>query len=330
MAEIVMGLATANTPLLVLEPSQWAARAAADRNNKNLIDIDGERRTYDELAQRNGDRYAKFATPEHFQEQHEASRKALDRLAGELAQAKADVVVLLSHDAHNVFSEENQPVLCVYFGEKMIGGKAKLAPDAPEWQRVVAKGQGQDEHHEFAVASEFSRELIVKMMAEKVDTASANEIPDPAAHGFGYTYTFPVVRLMGEGKYPLVPILLNALFPPNQPTPRRCYEMGRALGRAIKATAPGTRVALVTSLGMSHFVTNEELDRKVLKAIEANDADALRQIPVKLIGGSNGQIRDLIMAAGVMEGRRVNWSEYIPVYRTAAGTGIGIAFVSWA
>lgn len=330
MAEIVMGLATANTPLLVLESSQWAARAAADRNNKNLTDVDGEKRTYDELAQRNGDRYAKFATPEHFKEQYEASKKSLDRLTAELAQAKPDVVVLLSHDAHNVFTDENQPVMCVYFGEKMIGGKSNLAPDAPEWQKTVAKGQGQDEHHEFAVASEFARELIVKLMAQGVDTASANEIPDPDKHGFGYTYTFPVVRLMGGGKYPLVPILLNSLFPPNQPTPRRCYELGRALRRAIAQTAPGTRVAIVTSLGMSHFVTNEELDRKVLKAIEAHDADTLRQIPVKLIGGSNGQIRDLLMMAGVMEDQRVNWSEYIPVYRTPAGTGIGIAFVSWS
>ncbi|HLH76271.1 MAG TPA: hypothetical protein VKV28_05625 [Candidatus Binataceae bacterium] len=327
MAEIIIGMASPNTPMLAMAPELWEERAAADRRNTNLVDIDGRVCTYEQLAQRTGNRYATYATTTNFKQQNAAAQAALDRLAAELSAAKPDLVVLLSHDNRDLFTPENQPVMCVYYGDKLITQKAKLAADAPSWQRQLAKAQGQDEHHEFPVAAEFARELIIKLMAHQCDTASADEIPQPDQQAFGYTFSFPLVRLVGA--VPVVPVILNALLAPNQPSPRRCYELGRILRAAIADTAPGARVALLTSVGMCHFVVNEELDKQVLGAIKNGDSQTLRTIPTKLLAGNNGQIRDLIMTAGAMEGRALGWSEYIPVYRTAAGTGVGIAALRW-
>jgi hypothetical protein len=35
------------------------------------------------------------------------------------------------------------------------------------------------------------------------------------------------------------------------------------------------------------------------------------------------------MAAGALESLDMTWSEYLPVYRTPPGTGIGLGFAAW-
>src|SRR2546428_11336143 len=55
---------------------------------------------------------------------------------------------------------------------------------------------------------------------------------------------------MPEPSVPLVPLHVNVYLPP-QPTPRRCYEWGRALGEILRARSE--RVVLMASGGMSHF-----------------------------------------------------------------------------
>ena len=50
-------------------------------------------------------------------------------------------------------------------------------------------------------------------------------------------------RHHGQQAIPIVPVLLNAYFPPNQPFPKRCFAFGKALRKAIAEAAPGKRVA---------------------------------------------------------------------------------------
>ena len=42
----------------------------------------------------------------------------------------------------------------------------------------------------------------------------------------------------------LVPVLLNTYYPPNQPTPGRCYRLGRAIRQAVETWPAGRRAAL--------------------------------------------------------------------------------------
>src|SRR3989442_13563296 len=67
---------------------------------------------------------------------------------------------------------------------------------------------------------------------------------------------------------PIVPLHVNVYLPP-QPTPRRCYEWGRALGEILGARPE--RVALIASGGMSHYPGTDryaspdfDWDRRVL------------------------------------------------------------------
>ena len=61
------------------------------------------------------------------------------------------------------------------------------------------------------------------------------------AHGEGHAFGFVHQRLMREDAIvPIVPVALNTYFPPNQPRPKRCYELGQAIRRRCdRSTAAG-------------------------------------------------------------------------------------------
>jgi aromatic ring-opening dioxygenase catalytic subunit (LigB family) len=125
---------------------------------------------------------------------------------------------------------------------------------------------------------------------------------------------------------PILPVMLNCYYPPNQPTPARCYAIGRALRAAIESSKLDRRVAIVASGGLSHFVTNEELDNRVLDALNTGHTSELSRLPVELLNSGSSEIRNWIAVAAMFEGVKAKWFEYLPVYRTVAGTGIGLAF----
>jgi hypothetical protein len=89
------------------------------------------------------------------------------------------------------------------------------------------------------------------------------------------------------------------------------------------------RVGVVASGGLSHFVVDEELDRSVLKGIESNDADILGGIPESKLQSGSSEIKNWIVAAGALTDLRFDLVDYVPGYRSAGGTGCGMAFARW-
>ena len=138
-----------------------------------------------------------------------------------------------------------------------------------------------DAHHEFACDGEFARELIEHLAENAIDIGACAKVSDPETHGFGHAYGFVVTRLMAKLDARIVPVLLNTYYPPNQPTPARCYAIGRAIRFAINASKLNRRVAVVASGGLSHFVTNEELDHRVIDALKTGDPTDLCRLPVE-------------------------------------------------
>jgi aromatic ring-opening dioxygenase catalytic subunit (LigB family) len=134
---------------------------------------------------------------------------------------------------------------------------------------------------------------------------------------------------MGEAVIPIVPVLLNTYYPPNQPTPKRCYELGLALRQAIEAWPARKRVAIVASGGLSHFFVDEELDRHVLDLLAKKDGEALRMLPPARLESGNSEIRNWIATAGAAEHLPMHVVDYVPCYRSEAGSGVGMAFAVW-
>ena len=336
MAELVLALGTSHSPLLAMDSPEWEARARNDRDNKRLIDNDGIMCDYPGLLSKVGEKYASLATPSKWAEQEAVLQRSLDRLTGDLVEVDPDAVVVLGDDEHELFDGANMPAIAVYFGEHAIARRF-VHPDSPDsnrpdykWMREVEKMYGMDANHEFPVASAFALDILGSLMDAGFDLAACDRVADPARQGFGHAFGFVVKRLMGDRPIPIVPVLINTYYPPNQPTPKRCFELGQALRNAIDDAASGMRIAIVASGGLSHFVTNATLDMGIMDALRSGDGAFLKSIPAKLINSGTSEVRMWITMGGALAGLKHRWSEYLPVYRTPAGTGVGLAFGRWS
>src|SRR5207237_378308 len=94
--------------------------------------------------------------------------------------------------------------------------------------------------------------------------------------GIGHAFSFLYRRLWPECQVPIVPVMLNTYYPPNQPTPKRCYQLGQAIRSAVGSWSGGKRVALMASGGLSHIVIDEPLDQQRLDPLRAQARYALR------------------------------------------------------
>ena len=101
------------------------------------------------------------------------------------------------------------------------------------------------------------------------------------------------------------------------------------IGRAIQAWDSDKRVAIVASGGLSHFVTDEEIDRAALKAMKEKDKDAIGKLPLHRLNSATSEIRNWITVAGAMDDREMDLLDYVPVYRNLGGTGGGWGFALW-
>jgi predicted class III extradiol MEMO1 family dioxygenase len=183
--------------------------------------------------------------------------------------------------------------------------------------------------HSFPGQPELAVELIKGLIGNDVDIGAAAKVEDPRKSGFGHAYGFIIARLFKGRQIPVVPILLNTYYPPNALTAKRCYDIGRALARIIESSASELRIAVAASGGLSHFVVDEKLDRKVLDAIKRKDAATLKALSANEMNSGSSEIRNWIMVAALVEHLSNDWAEYYPAYRTQAGTGTGIGFATW-
>ena len=329
MARIVLGIGSSHTPLLTLPAEEWAHRAAADYANPQLNLSDGRLVTYGELQAEVGDRYEDIVTVEELRRKAELCQAALDRLADALEAAAPDVVVIVGDDQEELFCAANRPAVAVFYGDE-VATSDKFGPDElPDWMRTVGEGYMMDEVHVLPGAPQLALEVIQGLLDRNVDVAVSARVEDATKAGFGHAYGFIVNRLFRGRRIPVLPVLLNTYYPPNVPSASRCHDIGRALKGAIEASSADLRVVVVASGGLSHFVVDEALDRRVIEGLRDGDAETLRAIPRGALNSGSSEILNWVLAAGALEGMPMSWCEYQPIYRTPAGTGIGVAFAVW-
>jgi Catalytic LigB subunit of aromatic ring-opening dioxygenase len=180
---------------------------------------------------------------------------------------------------------------------------------------------------------ELGRHLIRSAMMEGFDLAQLTRLPEgeigsnAVPHAFGFIYR----RVMRDCVPPQTPVFVNTFYPPNQPTAARCYNFGRLLARAAASWPSEQTIAFVASGGLSHFVVNEAFDRVVLDAMLAGDAAALTSLPENMFESGTSEIKNWIVVAGAMAeaGLKMKLIDYVPCYRSEAGTGSGMGFAYW-
>jgi hypothetical protein len=224
----------------------------------------------------------------------------------------------------------------------------------PEIAEAIIKGYG-DVAMDVPVASRFGRFLIEYLMEHDVDVAHTRYVKQPYGgrvarryptkkgeldyvretapreQGLPHAFAFVVKRLFDNAPRPILPFFQNTCYPPNQPTPRRCFAVGQAIAAAVAAWDEPARVAVIASGGLSHFVVDEELDRTLLDALERRDAAALCSLPRHRLYSAASESLNWVALGGAMQRTNLKMEllAYVPVYRTPAATGGGWAFARW-
>jgi hypothetical protein len=154
---------------------------------------------------------------------------------------------------------------------------------------------------------------------------------DGHEHGVPHAFGFLYRRIMVDNPPPSVPIFLNAGIPNNQPRVTRCVKFGHALVRAIESWKEDAKVAVFASGGLTHFVIDEDLDQRLLKDMQNRDEAALAAIPENYLLGNTCEMRNWMPLSAAMNasGKKMTLVDYVPCYRTEAGTGNAMGFVYW-
>ena len=329
MATIVLGMGTSHTPLLALDGARWSERAADDLKNERLVLSDGRMVSYTALKAERGEPFADQATTERFVALHATAQAELERLADAIEQAAPDVVIVIGDDQDELFGKDNMPAVAIYYGPDVVMHPRQNTESDPAWRGPVTKGYAMDAAHVFPGHVGLGEALIRGLIARDVDVGSARVVPHPEVNGFGHAYGFVAERLFRGRDIPMVPVLLNTYFPPNTPLPGRCYDIGRKLAAAIEEYPEDLKVCVIASGGLSHFVTDATLDGTVLDALKQDDREAIAAIPECALLSGSSEIRNWLMLGGAVSGLSLSWCEYHPIYRTPAGTGVGLGFAAW-
>ncbi len=335
MAEIVLGVGSSHGPMLTTPPDQWSLRADDDRKNpqhhyKNRV------WTYDELeAERKGENIGAQLAPAVKQERFDRCQAAIATLAKVFAETAPDAVVVVGNDQMEMFWDGFVPMFAVYWGQTIPNSlpPAEYAKKWPPGIQVAMRANAPDEPVDYPGAPDLGLHIIKSLQAEGFDPASMQKLPPHRGgwtsipHAFGFIFH----RIMGDKVPPTVPIVENTFYPPNQPTVGRSIAFGRALAKAIRSWEPGKRVAIFASGGLTHFVIDEAVDGIILDAIRAGDASILEQLDEATFQSGTSEAKNWIPVIGAMAelGCTPTIVDYVPCYRSAAGTGNAMGFVYW-
>ena len=329
MADIVLGIGTSHSPLLNSPAEDYPKHAEIDAKGRKLLDKDGKPTTYGALLEAADPSIKEQIRPEVLEERSARCTANIERLSRTIADAKLDALIIIGDDQHEQFFEDNMPAILVYWGETIENNPLHMDDDAPEfWRKARSQYHETEGTRQYPVASSLGLHLIERLIDQGFDVSHSKRLSKE--HGEGHAFGFVHRRLMTDTSIvPIVPVALNTYFPPNQPRPRRCYELGRAIREAARTAPDNARIGILASGGLSHFTVDEELDRKVLDACKRNDGEALSSIPPNKLSSGSSEIRNWITVAGASAHLKNEWQEYIPCYRSAAGTGCGMGFAVW-
>jgi 3-O-methylgallate 3,4-dioxygenase len=330
MAELVLGLASSHSPQLSTPADGWAGRGERDKGNPELIGTDGITSNYEGLLARTDTvRIAKEITPEKFEQRHQQNQAAIAHLSQKMYDARLDVLVMVGDDQQEYLLDDNMPAFCVYWGSQVKVAGHEAGPSTGNRHLI---GYNTEDQHA-PTDSALGRHIIEQLMDAEFDVGRSSFL-DPSrggrakggiGHAFGYVYN----RLMTGATIPTVPVMLNTYYPPNQPTPKRCYNLGRALKSAIESWPQDIRVGILASGGLSHFVVDEDLDQQALAGMKAKSVEKLSALPREKINSGSSEIRNWIVVTGATEHLDMDVVDYVPCYRSPAGTGCAMGFATW-
>ena len=329
VAQIVLGIGTSHTPQMTMDPELWEDHARRDLRNPQLIGHDGEVHSYEELICETPPSVLGQLNLVEYRHKHDRAQLGLNSLATQLRDVRPDVVIVVGDDQNEFFGPEGIPAIGIFTAEI-----ARDIPTSSEMLAGLSAGMRQshwashsESGYEHLVHAALAEHLTEQLSLGDFDVTRVKQ--QKPGTSIGHAFNFVRYRLELDAAIPFVPIFLNTYIPPNVLSPLRSYKLGQAIRRAVDAFDEDLRVAIVGSGGLSHFVVLEEFDQEVLRAIGTHDTDSIARLSRTFFRSGTSEVLNWVTAGGALEHLKMQVIDYIPGYRSPAGTGTGMAFAIW-
>lgn len=319
MAQVVLGIGSSHGPSIQTAPEQWEKLAKKDTRDPRF--------NYDELIRGAKPGLDREIAIDMQRSRHAAAHRALQTLRDVIQQAKLDLLVVISN-LHGIRRDDPQAVFGIFRGEGFAVAKRDQLADIETKFTAGAKRAAPSETTVMPGSQDLANHLIDSLIKRGFDIACVDRLREGAVldDAFAFTYDY----LLGGAVLPMIPFMLSRDLP-NQALPRRCYDLGTAVRSEIEAWQTQMRVGLVASGGLSHQIIDEELDRKVAKALVDGDSQVLCSLSRAQLNRAPGtpEILNWITVAAAMAPKTMTLVDYLPCYRSLAGTGHGLTFGYW-
>jgi protocatechuate 4,5-dioxygenase beta chain len=239
--------------------------------------------------------------------------KGFDYVHSWLAREKPDVAVVFYNDHGLNFFLDKLPTFAV-------GAAAEYRNEDEGWGIPVAASLDGD--------PALSWHVINTLVADEFDVTICQDML------VDHAVTIPMALMWpGEKWQPvrIVPISINTVQHP-LPSPKRCLNLGRSVGRAIDSYAQNLRVLIVGTGGLSHQLDgtragfiNKQFDQLCMDKLPG-DPDALARYSihdlVEEAGAQGVEFLNWMAMRGALTGRvtEVHRNYHIPISNTAAAT----------
>lgn len=327
MARITAAFGASHSVMLVCTLRDWQRGFREFDPKGSFFDRQGNKVTYEQLLALAPPNAAELVTDAAIEQRYNDVQAAVSRMAREVQGADLDVLIICGDDQNELFSANLQPAMGIYHGKTIRNAaKKQLPPDA--WYKIAQNRRFEDgAPRDYPVNDELALHLIHGLIEDGFDIAALAGMSEDQheGHAFSYIQKF----FMGNKIVPIVPVFLNTYFPPNQPTPKRCIDLGEAIGKLVESFPQDLKVGFLASGGLSHFQAEEDLDHAVIEAMRNHDLDYLANLDVKRLQAGSSEIRNWLVLAGACPHLDLDWVSYTPGYRTEALTGTGLGFATF-
>jgi hypothetical protein len=258
------------------------------------------------------------------------------RIRAELETFNPDFILVWGDDQYENFKEDVVPSFCVYIYDQLdclpYANSPAMKAKANVWNQPPEKVVSMRGHQEAAGY------LTRKLLENDFDVAFAykpHHHPS-LAHAFMRTLVYTDYDQKGF-PWPMIPFHVNCYgsammdrvettqtitnFPP-APTPRRCYDLGKAVGKILRESK--YRAAVIGSSSWSHaFLTEKnyglypdvETDRLRFNELKDGRQAEWRNLSLDdLTDAGEHEMLNWICLAGAMEGRKPDYAEMAETY----------------
>jgi Catalytic LigB subunit of aromatic ring-opening dioxygenase len=327
MARLVAAFGTSHSTMLFSVLENWQKLFDHIDCKAPINDFDGTPRAFADLLKSTPAADAAKISPQAISERYALTAQSMDRLERDIAEARLDALIIVGDDQREIFKDNCRPAIGIYYGDTIRNAAAPSTP-TDDWYLSDQRKRLEDKNDRFYPChAPLASHIIQGLMHRNFDITAVKTLVNDQFEG--HAYSFIHRRYMSGRVIPVVPVFLNTYYPPNQPSPTRCFDLGTAIRELVKEFPQDLRVGVLASGGLSHFLVNEELDGKVVASIRNRDFDALKALPAKFLHTGSSEIRNWIAVAAAASDLALDWISYVPGYRSQAMTGVGLCFAHW-